>query len=121
DLSGTFDYAGSLGPDSVVDGVPKFKTILAVTYSQGPWSGTLRGRVIGAARNNNAWDAAIFAGNEIPAVGYLDLRASYRWSPHVQLYAAIDNLADRPPPIIPATDNAVTDYQPPVRSDVYDT
>lgn len=121
DLTGTFDYAGSLGPDSGGAGIPKFRTILAVTYSRGPWSGTLRGRLIGAARDNNAWDAAIFAGNEIPAVAYLDLRASFRWSPHVQFYAAVDNLAGRPPPIIPATDNAVTDYEPPVRSDVYDS
>ena len=41
--------------------------------------------------------------NNIGAVGYMDLRASYRWSPHLQIYGAIDNVTDVAPPQIVST------------------
>jgi len=41
--------------------------------------------------------------NDIPAIAYLDLRASWRFDEHVQFYGAIDNLMDTAPPQIVST------------------
>ena len=35
-----------------------------------------------------------------PAIGYLDLRASYKWNENLQFYAAVDNTLNTPPPNI---------------------
>jgi len=37
--------------------------------------------------------------NWIPPVAYLDLRASYQWSPTAQLFFAVDNAMNIPPQI----------------------
>jgi outer membrane receptor protein involved in Fe transport len=37
--------------------------------------------------------------NDIPAVTYLDLRAAYNWSEALQLYFAVDNTFNTPPPL----------------------
>ncbi len=41
--------------------------------------------------------------NAVPTIGYVDLRGSYRWNETVQFYAAMDNLGDVAPPVIPTT------------------
>ena len=122
----TYDRAGALGasPDNYAAGIPKLRAILASTYAQGPWSLTAQGRFIGSARLTNGpqGQAAIKSAslstagaltrgdifglvddNSIGAVAYLDLRASYRFAEHFQLYGAIDNLTDVAPPAIPST------------------
>ncbi len=115
-----YDYAGSLSFDSPEQGVPKFKATLATTYVEGPWSGTVQGRFIGSAHLVNGWNALNVDNNSVPDVGYLDLRASYKWSDNVQLYAAIDNTFNTPPPDVAASSNSVTDFETSVRDDIYD-
>ena len=39
--------------------------------------------------------------NDVPAVIYGDFRGSYRWNDHIQLYGAVDNAFNAPPPNIP--------------------
>jgi iron complex outermembrane receptor protein len=39
--------------------------------------------------------------NGVPAVAYADLRLSCNWSEGVNLYGAVDNVFDTPPPSIP--------------------
>jgi hypothetical protein len=98
------DFAGSLSGDSTLGlaGFPKFRGTLAATYTEGRWSGTVQGRFIGAAHINNAWSNINFvANNDIPFVGYLDLRGSFKWNDSVQLYGAINNFTDAPPPSVP--------------------
>ena len=51
-LGATVDYAGSIGADSAVRGVPQFKTTFAATYLRSSWQATLQGRFVGAARLN---------------------------------------------------------------------
>ena len=122
----TYDRAGALGasPDSYAAGIPKLRAILASTYDQGPWSLTAQGRFIGSARLTNGPEgqAAIKSAslspagvltrgdifglvddNSIGTVAYLDLRASWRFAEHFQIYGAIDNLTDVTPPAIPST------------------
>jgi outer membrane receptor protein involved in Fe transport len=100
-----YDYAGSVGGDSQYQGVPKFRSTLSATYSMGAWQGTIQSRIIGSARLVNTWTNLNVDNNEVPAVAYLDLRASYRWSDNIQLYAALDNALDAPPPVVVSTSN----------------
>jgi iron complex outermembrane recepter protein len=114
------DYAGNVGPDSPVRGLPKFRATLAVTYSEAPWEATIQGRVISAAKLNNAWGPLTVDDNNVPPVAYLDLRVSYQWTKNIQLYVAVDNVADTPPPVTAGTTGALTPYDASVRDDIYD-
>jgi len=116
----TVSYAGSIGPDSAVRGVPKFKSVISATYTQDAWQGTVQGRFIGSAKLNNAWRALNVDDNSVPSVAYMDLRGTYRWSEKIQLYAAVDNLFDTPPPVVAGTTLSTTPYDVSVRDDVYD-
>ncbi|HWY65444.1 MAG TPA: TonB-dependent receptor [Rhizomicrobium sp.] len=101
-LGVTVDGAGSVGGDSPIIAGPKFHSTLAATYREGPWSGTVQGRFIGSARLVNTWvDGVNVDNNAVPAVAYADLRLSYNWSEGVNLYGAVDNVFDTPPPSIP--------------------
>lgn len=101
-LGVTLDGAGSVGLDSPIIAGPKFRSTLAATYSQGAWTGTLQGRFIGSARLVNTWVEGVNVDNNgVPAVAYLDGRLSYRWNDDIDLYAAVDNLFNTPPPSIP--------------------
>jgi outer membrane receptor protein involved in Fe transport len=100
--------------------VPKFKTIFAATYSEGPWQGTVQGRFIGAAKLNNAWGPLNVDDNDVPQIAYLDLRSSYGWGRNIQIYAAMDNVFNTPPPVTAGTTNASTPYDASVRDDIYD-
>jgi outer membrane receptor protein involved in Fe transport len=116
----TLSYAGSLGQDTTIRGVPKFKMTLAATYAEGTWQGTVQGRVIGAVKLNNAWGPSDVDDNDIPAMAYLDLRASYKWTENIQFYAAMDNVFDTAPPIVAGTAISLTPYDASLRDDVYD-
>ena len=116
----TLDYAGAIGSDSSPRGIPKFRTTLSASYIEGPWQGTVQSRIIGSAKLNNAWGPLDVDNNAIPAVAYLDLRASYKWSDNIQLYGAIDNVINTPPPIPAATSNALNFYDQSIRDDIYD-
>lgn len=115
-----YDFAGSLGEDSPYEGVPKFKGQWSATYAQGGWSGTVQMRVIGSALVNTAWGPLDIDNNHVPAVYYVDLRGSYSWDRGVELYAAIDNLADRAMPIITGSAASSNGYDRPFRDDLYD-
>jgi outer membrane receptor protein involved in Fe transport len=116
----TFDYAGSVGPDSAVRGIPKFRGTTSATYVEGPWQGTVQGRFIGSAKLNNAWGALDVDNNGLPFVAYLDLRLSYKWNDNIQLYGAIDNVTNVPPPITPGTSNVQNFYDQGITDYIYD-
>ena len=114
------DYAGALGGDSSPSGVPKFKMTAIASYLEGPWQGTVQGRLIGSARLVNTWTSLNVDNNDVPTVAYLDLRGSYKWNENVQLYAAVDNILNTPPP-----DVATSSYRQHIpgaghAADVYD-
>ncbi len=114
------DYAGNVGPDSPVRGVPKFRATLALSYAEDPWEATIQSRVIGAAKLNNAWGPLSVDDNGVPPVAYLDLRASYKWTKNIRLYVAMDNVANTPPPVTAGTTGSLTPYDASVRDDIYD-
>jgi iron complex outermembrane receptor protein len=123
----TYDSAGALGasPDSYASGIPKLRALLSDTYQEGPWSFTVQGRLIGAARLTNGTEGVagipsaslsptgVLTGgdilglvddNNIGAIAYLDLRVSYRWNEHFLIYGAMDNVTDVAPPAIPSAE-----------------
>jgi iron complex outermembrane receptor protein len=116
----TTDYAGAIGSDASPRGIPKFRSTVSATYVEGPWQGTVQGRVIGSSKLNNAWGPLDVDNNAIPAVAYLDLRASYKWNDKIQFYGAIDNLINTPPPIPAASSAALNFYDQSIRDDIFD-
>jgi iron complex outermembrane recepter protein len=121
----TTDNAGSLGTDAPYSaaGLPKLRTTFDVTYSEGPYSGTVQLRGIGAAKLNNTWGPLNVDDNSVDPVGYIDLRGSYFMDDahSFQVYGAIDNLLDTPPPNIPVSSAANLGYfYVATRTDIYD-
>jgi iron complex outermembrane recepter protein len=110
-LGVTVDGAGAVSGDGAFNPLsgftsPKFRVTVATTYDEGPWSLTAQARVIGSARltNNLLQNQTTYTSiddNSVPAVVYGDFRASYDWSDRIQMYAAVDNMFDAPPPNIP--------------------
>jgi outer membrane receptor protein involved in Fe transport len=108
----TVDGAGAVSGDGALNPLngfttPKFHVTIADTYTEGDWSLTAQARIIGSARltNNLTQNQSNFVSiddNSVPAVIYGDFRGSYRFNDHIQLYGAIDNAFDAPPPNIPS-------------------
>jgi iron complex outermembrane receptor protein len=121
----SYDSAGAMGPSPLSfasTNLPKARGVLSATYTEGPWSGTVQGRFFGAAVITNGPENTpsnlvaraslsstgvltqgvipgyLVSGNDIGAVGYLDLRLSYQWSPKIKFFGAIDNFTDVPRP-----------------------
>ena len=107
----TVDGAGAVSGDGALNPLsgfttPKFHVVVADTYTDGPWSLTAQARITGSARltNNLTQGQNIYNSiddNSVPAVVYGDFRASYQWTDRIQLYGAVDNAFDTPPPNIP--------------------
>jgi len=94
-----FDSAGSMSSVGTYTSVPKLHFNLSATYAEGPFVGTVQGRFIGSARLNNYWVTGVDVDdNAVPEVAYMDLRASYKFDSNIQLYGAIDNVFNTPPP-----------------------
>jgi outer membrane receptor protein involved in Fe transport len=106
------DSAGSAGN-------PKWRGIARTAYTAGPYSFTVQGRWFGTNIQSNTANTGSLAtaatsnlyptsGNttfEIPFVAYLDFRGSYKWNDNIQIYGAIDNATNVPPPTIPSLPN----------------
>ncbi len=94
-----FDSAGSMSSVGTYTSVPKLHLNISATYSEGPVVGTIQGRFIGSARLNNYWVTGVDVDdNAVPEIMYVDLRGSYKLDKNLQLYGAIDNLFNTPPP-----------------------
>ncbi|HVZ27608.1 MAG TPA: TonB-dependent receptor, partial [Rhizomicrobium sp.] len=107
----TTEAAGSLsssGNSAALTGNVKLKFTLSATYDQGPWSATVQGRIKGPAKLSDYWTNGIqIDNNDIPWVAYLDLRGSYKWNDHIQLYTAVNNITNTPPPLIPTAQGGI--------------
>jgi len=116
------DYAGGIGPDNPVEGVPRARFNLATTFARGRVSMTAQTRFIGAAKLVNAWTAKDVDRNTVPAIAYVDLRGSYRLTRAIELYGTIDNLLNRDPPVVPGTPDQGQNvyYFTATRGDIYD-
>lgn len=110
-LGVTVDGAGAVSGDGALNPLsgftdPKFHATISDTYTEGSWSLTAQARIIGSAvlTNNLTQNQSTYTSiddNNVPAVIYGDFRASYRWNDHIQLYGAVDNAFNAPPPNTP--------------------
>jgi outer membrane receptor protein involved in Fe transport len=50
----------------------------------------------------------------------MDLRGSYRWNENVQVYVAVDNTFNTPPPDVATSSAGSTFLSPSTRTDIYD-
>lgn len=116
--------AGAIG--DFYGGQPKFKAQVSATYDQGPFSGTAKVRLLGDAKLDSAWVHGVDVDdNTVPRIGYLDLRASYRFTisgADSELSLAVDNVLDTDPPRVSAVPSTVpyVVVAPHTRLDLYD-
>lgn len=102
----TTDYAGTNANfDQNSQAVPSWRWLASASYDNGPFTGTLTGRFIGAGKLNNAWTAGVdIDRNHVPAIAYFDMSVAYKF-PDVgrgaEIYAAVQNLFDKDPPVAP--------------------
>ena len=124
---GTFKQDGSLNLDTGGGGSPKLRSTMKLTYTEGLFSGTIQSRFIGSAHVNKQWFEGTGPGsidnNKVPYTAYLDLRASYNFGPdgNWQVYAAVDNVLDISPALVPSTAlQQFAGFYPPTVSSFYD-
>ncbi|HJR57071.1 MAG TPA: TonB-dependent receptor [Rhizomicrobium sp.] len=123
------NYAGVLGAGgpSNASGASKWRGLLSANYKTGPYSFTTQVRWFGSAILNNFWNT----GNRATAAdrfvvsddvfnvdptAYLDLRASYDFNDNWQFFAAVDNLLNIPPQMVPSYNGAVQNNGGPTHS-----
>ncbi|MBU6164507.1 MAG: TonB-dependent receptor [Alphaproteobacteria bacterium] len=103
-LGSTFNLAGAIGADNLGGtGFPRARATGSLTWNKGDVSLTAQTRFIGAARLNSAWGPKDVDNNKVPAIAYVDLRGSWKVNDHIQLFATVDNLLNKAPPIVPAS------------------
>jgi len=121
------NYAGVLGAGGApqASGSPKWKGLLSASYKTGPYSFTVQSRFLGAAILNNTWNdgnlstgALVVADNvmHVDPTAYFDLRGSYQWTSEIQLYAAIDNVFNIPPQMVPGYSGSIQSNGGPLHS-----
>jgi outer membrane receptor protein involved in Fe transport len=123
------DYAGVLGASAPPQtaGTPKWKGSVSATYKTGPYSFTTQVRWYGSAILNNTWNTGNMATAatryavadsvfNVDPTAYIDLRASYDWTPNWQLYAAVDNLQNIPPALVPGYSGGIQSNGGPLHS-----
>ena len=123
----TYAQAGSLNLDLGGSGQPKLRSTMKLTYNYDVFSGTIQSRFIGSNKVNNLYHEGTgpnsIDNNLVPWTAYLDLRASYNFGPddQWQLYAAIDNVLDVSPALIPSTSlQQFAGFYPPTSLNFYD-
>ena len=130
------DYAGQTGPTAAFGGFntsPRWQSNFFVTYGNGPFTGTLQVRYIAhgifeavtplvqtpvapgdpgySTTNPNSINT-----NSVASATYLNLSASYDVSSHFSVFATINNLLNKDPPIAPGGNGYPTN---PVYFDTY--
>ncbi len=123
------NYAGVLGSGGAASstGSPKWKGLFSLNYKTGPWSATVQARWYGSAILNNAWNTGNRATTatrytvpddvfQVDPTAYLDLRASYQWTDNIQFYAAVDNVLNIPPQMVPAYFGGIQSNGGPIHS-----
>jgi outer membrane receptor protein involved in Fe transport len=130
------DYAGQTGPTAAFGGFntsPRWQSNFFMTYGNGPFSTTLQVRYIGrgtfeaitafggtpiapgeagyATTNPNSIN-----NNSVASATYLNLSGSYNFGKYVSVFATIDNLLNKNPPVAPGGNGYPTN---PVYFDTY--
>jgi len=122
-LGNTFKLAGAIGPDNLGgSGFPRARFTASTTWNKGDLSFTAQTRFIGAAKLNSAWGPKDVDNNKVPAIAYVDLRGSWKFTDNIQVFATIDNLLNKAPPNVAAgpTQGQTSYYFTPINGIIYD-
>ncbi len=131
-----FNYAGQSGPTAAFGGFntsPKWQANGFVTYTNGPFSGTVQVRYVGSGRftttspsggvalapGDAGYDSTnvdSISSNKVPAAWYVNLAGSYDVTKNFTVFANINNLFDKSPPMAPGGNGYPTN---PVYFDTY--
>ena len=134
--SAPVNYAGQSGPTAAFGGFntsPRWQSNLFLTYDNGPFTGTLQVRYIGhgtfesiTALQGTPVTTPLpptdvnypntINDNSVASAAYLNLSASYDIGEHFSVFARIDNLLNKDPPIAPGGNGYPTN---PVYFDTY--
>jgi outer membrane receptor protein involved in Fe transport len=131
------DYAGQTGPTSAFGGFntsPRWQSNFFMTYANGPFSGTLQARWIGRGTFESITAAPAgtpvapgeagyatksafsISDNSVASAVYLNLSGSYNIGEHAAVFAKINNLTNKIPPVAPGGNGYPTN---PVYFDTY--
>jgi len=131
-----YNYAGQSGPTAAFGGFntsPKWQANAFLTYTTGPFSGTVQVRYVGPGRfttTSLSGGLAVAPGdagyattnvnsissNTVPSAWYVNLHASYDVTKNFTLFGNIDNLFNKTPPFAPGGNGYPTN---PVYFDTY--
>jgi iron complex outermembrane receptor protein len=115
------NYAGTSGPTAAFGSfntAPKWQGNAFLTYSDGPFTGTVQARYVGPGRfmvltaaggppidpgdpGYATTDANSISDNSVNDALYFNLAASYDITEEVQVFGALNNMLDKDPPIAP--------------------
>jgi iron complex outermembrane recepter protein len=109
----TVNEAGAVGAVSLPSnigargGVPHWRANLSANYGLDQWSFYVEGRFIGDGKVDNLYGPTDIPDNHVAARFYVNTSASYTLFSdkhrELQLYAVVNNLLDRDPPIVVST------------------
>lgn len=93
----TIDTAGQVAGA----GTPHWRSSTTIGYSNGPLNLRALFNYVGEGTIDNTFGPLDISDNQYPAYVYVDLSAQYDLTERLQLYAKVENLLDKDPPIIP--------------------
>ncbi|WP_336959984.1 TonB-dependent receptor plug domain-containing protein [Sphingobium aquiterrae] len=98
DCAGYYGAGCSSGSGGLI--LPDFKLNLNATFSGGPFSWRVVGRMIGDLRLYPTAQAYV---TKVPAVWYVDSTLSFNIDKRFQMFVGVNNIGDRQPPILGST------------------
>ncbi len=105
----TTDFAGQTGNTGTVGpagGIPTWRGTFSLNYRDDRLSIGGQARYVDGGTLNVAFvEGRDIDDNSVPSRTYIDLNASYRITPNVQIFGSIDNVFNKAPPLTP---NAIT-------------
>ena len=105
----TVDYAGQTGSTGTIGpagGIPEWRGVFSTNYRDDRASVGVAVRYVGGGILNVSFvDGVDIDDNTVPARAHVDVNASYKITPNVQIFGNIDNLLNKEPPLTP---NAIT-------------
>lgn len=134
--SAPVNYAGQSGPTAAFGGFntsPRWQSNLFVTYGNGPFSATVQARYVGRGKYQavtaaggvpiepgdaeySSTDPNSINDNSVASAVYVNLSGSYDIGAHMSVFATVDNLFDKDPPVAPGGNGYPTN---PVYFDTY--
>lgn len=93
----TVDTAGQL---TGTNAVPKWRSATTLIFEKGPALFRILGNYVGGGNYDNTYGPLDINKDHYKGIFYVDLSVEYRINEHFQLYAKVENLFDKDPPLL---------------------